>query len=64
MIISTCNHKHIDGYDTMYPCSEFVVKIPKKHTKMQKIIKYISTCNHYTLIGMIQRITVEKLKKF
>ena len=23
MIISTCNQKHIDGYDTMYPCSEF-----------------------------------------
>ena len=21
--VSTCDHKHIDGYDTMYPCSEF-----------------------------------------
>ena len=55
MIISTCNHKHIDGYDTMYPCSEFemiLIRFPrryfsklkyrKKHTKMQKII----TCNH------------------
>ena len=25
--ISTCNHKHIDGYNTMYPCREVILMI-------------------------------------
>ena len=32
--ISTCNHKHIDGYDTMHPCSEFeviLIRFPRQY---------------------------------
>ena len=31
---STCNHKHIDGYDTMYRCSEsevILIRFPRRY---------------------------------
>ena len=32
--ISTCDQKHVDGYDTMYQCSEFEVilkRFPRRY---------------------------------
>ena len=58
----------------MYPCSQFeviLIRFPrryflskiieKKHTKMHKLIKYISTCNHLH-IGMYD--TMNHCRKF